>query len=443
VDVGRCEHDGAELTSEQRLEVASTIKSSGDRPDESAPRPRGSLIGAKLADGKYELVAEVGRGGMGVVYRARHVDLGHHVAIKVLDVPIRSAELEERFFREAKAAARIQNAHVIDFGREPDVGSYIVMELLKGASLDEVLRREGKLEPARALRYATQVADALAAAHAMGIVHRDLKPANVHVVPSPRGEVVKVMDFGIAKIAEEQWRSTGPGKLMGTPAYMSPEQWLDSTVDARTDVYALGAVLYRMITGQLPAKGGSLEQVAKATMHVVPRAPRDLDEKIDWEISALVMKCLEKKPEDRYATMAALSADLRAASARHPLPVDKRRGSARIIAAFLAVALAVGALVAWRTREAKHDVSPEPPRTASASAAPPTSDAVPAPGSVAVSARSVAAPAALAAPSAAPSGSSSSSPLAVPATKPAQKPKPQPVRTVKPRASEPDLLFNQ
>src|SRR5262245_6925619 len=203
---------------------------------------------------RYEILAELGRGNMGVVYRAHDPDLGRDVALKVIRPAAAGAEEEEadfekRFLQEARSAASLSHPGIVivhDVGRDPATGSpYIALELLRGRPLDAVLREKGALPWREALRLGQRLAEALFAAHSKGIVHRDIKPANVMLLES--GEP-KIMDFGIAKV--EASNLTAAGQMFGTPLYMSPEQALGRPVDARSDLFSLGSMLYEMLTGR-------------------------------------------------------------------------------------------------------------------------------------------------------------------------------------------------
>ena len=214
--------------------------------------------------GSYKLLDPLGEGGMGVVYVAEHQTLGKRVALKVLRPELDDEEMSARFVAEARAAAQIGHEHIVevtDFGKSAAGRSFFVMELLEGQSLAELLAAEGPLCMRRALKIAAQVASALAASHDAGIVHRDLKPDNVFLIC--RGgdpDYVKVLDFGLAKplqASQERLHRTKTGSTLGTPYYMAPEQWLSKPIDGRTDVYALGVLLYQMITGELPFQGES------------------------------------------------------------------------------------------------------------------------------------------------------------------------------------------
>src|SRR5580658_9456606 len=273
----------------------------------------------KTIDGRYLVEALLGEGGMGVVYSGKHKVIGKKVAIKVLRGEMaRNAEITERFLQEARAASSIGNPHIIDisdFGTLPDGSTYFVMEYLSGKSLTDVLEESKPLGVARLLHIAKQIAAALGAAHDAGIVHRDLKPDNVMLITRGSGEAnkdfVKILDFGIAKVGGES-RLTRAGSVFGTPHYMSPEQAAGTPVDLRTDIYALGIILYEMASGKVPFDADNFmgiltqhmykEPVSILMLVPAPDVPRALD--------AIIRKCLTKKVEGRYTSMAALLLDL-------------------------------------------------------------------------------------------------------------------------------------
>jgi eukaryotic-like serine/threonine-protein kinase len=274
------------------------------------------LLGT-VVDDRYEVSEVLGEGGMGTVYRVRHRILERPFALKVLRADLsRDSDLGVRFTREAKAAASISHPNVVqitDFGSLPSGQPYFVMELLVGESVNAVIGKGGPLPAARAVRMLLQIVDALAAAHAAGIVHRDLKPDNIFVCQTPSGEeLVKVLDFGLAKVAGQS-RLTKAGLVFGTPHYMSPEQASGGTIDERTDLYALGVVMYEMFTGRVPFEADTYMGVLTKHLYVEPTPPSVLLGE-PAELGALeqvILRCLEKKPEKRYESMAALAAELK------------------------------------------------------------------------------------------------------------------------------------
>jgi serine/threonine-protein kinase len=270
---------------------------------------------------RYRIVAPLGAGGMGAVYRAEHTLIGRPVALKLLHPDLaRDPGVVDRFFREARAANEIQSEHIVqvtDFGTAPDGASYLVMELLTGQSLHELLEQQPghRLPPARAIAIAHQVTEALAAAHAKGIVHRDLKPGNITLVTRDgRPDFVKVLDFGIAKLTEQgATQLTKTGTIMGSPAYMSPEQAMGKGVDHRTDIYALGVILFEMLVGSPPFVGETATAILLAHLSAPVPPPRSLCPDIPDALQAIILQCLAKNVAERPQTMQALGGMLAAA----------------------------------------------------------------------------------------------------------------------------------
>lgn len=258
-------------------------------------------------EGRYELEKELGRGGMGVVYMARDKQLDRKVALKFLGALIdNSEEYRQRFVREARTAAKIQHPNVINiFDISASVGkAYIAMEYVDGPSLHRIISTKGAFDVRKAINIMQQSAAALAAIHDAGIVHRDIKPDNILLA---KGGLVKVMDFGLAKA--EDSRMTKTGVVMGTPSYMSPEQVFGKEADARSDIYSLGLVFYECLSGETVFKTGDiLERQIKET----PPPPSSVAKGLPQAVDDIIMKSIEKKPEDRYQSMGELGAALRA-----------------------------------------------------------------------------------------------------------------------------------
>ncbi len=265
-----------------------------------------------FVDGRYVVERLLGSGGMARVYLTHDEVLDRHVALKVLrDQYADDEEFTQRFRHEARSVASLSHPNIVsvyDQGRSEDGALYIAMEYVPGGTLKERIRREGHLEPGAAVGVALQIAHALSEAHDKGVVHRDVKPQNVLV--TEKGDV-KVTDFGIARAAESA--STGPtatGAVLGTAAYMSPEQAGGDPVGYESDLYSLGVVLYEMLTGKLPYEAQST--IAQAMMHVnePPRSPRQANPDVPESMDALTLKLLAKDPQDRYPSAAALARDL-------------------------------------------------------------------------------------------------------------------------------------
>lgn len=277
----------------------------------------GPMIGKSLRS--YRIEAKLGAGGMGVVYKALDSRLGRTAAIKVLSATALSAERERRFVQEAKAASSLNHPNIVtiyDVDTQEVDGKplqYIAMEYVAGETLDHLIGKKG-LRVRDVLKYAVQIADALAAAHAAGIVHRDLKPSNVIV--SSQG-VVKILDFGLAKLSETEEADayaetmhgegsplTEEGTIMGTAAYMSPEQADGKPVDSRSDVFSFGSLLYEMATGQRAFPGGSKLSSLSAVLYKDPQPASHAVAEIPLELDRIIARCLKKDPERRWQTMA-------------------------------------------------------------------------------------------------------------------------------------------
>ncbi|HEY6221010.1 MAG TPA: serine/threonine-protein kinase, partial [Candidatus Eisenbacteria bacterium] len=271
--------------------------------------------GARL--GPYEILSPLGAGGMGEVYRAKDPRLGREVAIKVLPASFsKNSDRLKRFEQEARAAGVLNHPNltiVYDIGQH-DGAPYIVQELLEGETLRSELAG-GRFSPRKAIDYAIQIAQGLAAAHEKGIVHRDLKPENLFVTREGR---VKILDFGLAKLiqAEDPSRpsslptATEPGVVMGTAGYMSPEQVKAEPVDARSDIFALGVILYEMLSGQRPFKGDSPGETMAAILKEDPPDLSATNKNINPGFERLVRHCLEKTPERRFQSARDLAYDL-------------------------------------------------------------------------------------------------------------------------------------
>ena len=274
----------------------------------------------KTIDGRYQIESRLGEGGMGVVYAARHKVIGKKVAIKVLRGEMaREAEITGRFLQEARAASSIGNPHIIDisdFGTLPDGSTYFVMEYLGGKSLTALMEETKPVRAPRLLHIAKQIASGLGAAHDAGIVQRDLKPDNLMLITRGSGEsgkdFVKILDFGIAKVGADGPRLTRAGSVFGTPHYMSPEQAAGTSVDGRTDIYALGIILYEMASGKVPFDADNFMGILTQHMYKTPVPILALvpAPEISPSLDAIIQKCLSKKVEGRYATMGELLVDL-------------------------------------------------------------------------------------------------------------------------------------
>jgi serine/threonine-protein kinase len=274
----------------------------------------------QLIAGKYRVERVIGEGGMGTVVCARHEILDVRVAIKVLSAEYtKEAAITARFLREARAVARLKSehvAHVMDVGTTEQGQPFIVMELLDGENLEERLRL-GPLRTIVAVDLFLQALEALAHAHALGIVHRDLKPANLFVATLPGGRrVVKVLDFGIAKLIDsvagtEAVRAggvtTGEHVALGSPSYMAPEQVQGLDIDPRADIWALGAILYELLTAKTAFAGKTVGEIFAAILHTDPPPLRSIVPDAPAGLEAVIQRCLERPPESRYADVAELA----------------------------------------------------------------------------------------------------------------------------------------
>lgn len=277
------------------------------------------FLGKTIA-GKFRIIDFIGQGGMGTVYLAEHETLPRRFAIKILKNEYLTNELfVERFRREAIAASRVVHPNVVyitDFGRLPEGNFYIVMEFLEGTGLDTLLDSQGRIPLSRALPILIQVADALDHMHKMGVIHRDLKAENVLLVEERnRIEVVKILDFGIARLMVPDCtnsRITAHGQVFGTPEYMSPEQASDKPLDGRSDIYALGILAFELVTGQPPFVSEKPSDVLHAHLAQMPPAPSSLvpDQLIPRLFDGVVLRCLAKKPTERYATAGEVRSEL-------------------------------------------------------------------------------------------------------------------------------------
>ena len=284
---------------------------------------------------KYEIERELGVGGAGIVFCARHRELDERVAIKFLLAGPDNAEALARVRREARAANRVKSEHVVrivDVSTPPDSVPYVVMEYLEGTDLERLLHEspDAQLPVRDAIDFVLQACEALAECHAIGIVHRDLKPSNLFCTHGADGlPIIKVLDFGISKLASVtvDEAMTGRNAIMGSPRYMSPEQFATpADVDHRTDIWALGIILYELVTGQAPFVGNTLIALWERVKTDVPKAIGELRRDAPRALNAIVLRCLEKDPADRYQNVAEL------AKALLPLASERSRTNvARIV----------------------------------------------------------------------------------------------------------------
>jgi serine/threonine-protein kinase len=324
--------------------------------------------------GRYLIEAEIGRGAMGVVFRAFDPQIQRQVAIKTISVAPHALggdlDYQQRFQREVHAAGRLSHPGIVtifDAGEDPESGDpYLVMEYVSGEPLSKVLSRDRKLPLPLALQYAQEIAEALDYAHNQGVIHRDIKPANILITPDGHA---KITDFGVAWLNREM---ASIGEIVGSPAYMAPEQMAGKPADARSDLFSLGVVLYSMVTGFRPFQGNSAKTVCFKIMNIEPVPVTSFQSDIPPELDAIVSRAIAKNPEDRFASGAVLARELQAfrdkdfagsdtdrflarvaqdESAWESVPLPPRnRGPWPLVAASLAVLVAAGVFVREMTR---------------------------------------------------------------------------------------------
>ncbi|BBO73313.1 hypothetical protein DSCW_07300 [Desulfosarcina widdelii] len=309
--------------------------------------------------GRYEVVKELGRGTMGVVYQAHDPQIDRMVALKVLRPDrVVSQDFVLRFLREAKAIGRISHPNIVtvyDVGQ--DHGTiYIAMEFLEGRPLNEAIKGR-TLPPDEAVQMCSEVAEALGYAHSKGITHRDIKPSNIILTPDHR---TKLTDFGIARIEDpDAAQQTQAGDILGTPVYMAPEQVMGQKADGRTDLYALGVILYEMVVGKRPFGGGNIAAIFRSITHEPPEDPMKAGTFHHRELADLILKSLSKDPNQRFQTGQKMAAALKACldAGAHPFPESTvsaekpvRSKKAGIVIAVLCVCLAAG-IIGYKTMQ--------------------------------------------------------------------------------------------
>lgn len=415
------------------------------------------LIGTMLA-GNYEILEVLGQGGMGVVYRGKHSLMERIVAIKMLlSQLISDTNSVKRFQQESKAAARLKHPHIIDvydFGISPAGQPYIVMEFLEGTPLSDLIKKEGQIGVERSIKLISQACDALDHAHKQGVVHRDLKPSNIVLTQyDEEKDYVKVVDFGVAKLIEvgnnnEGQRLTQAGEVCGSPVYMSPEQCMGQDLDARSDIYSMGIVLYETLTGKLPILGKTMVDTMSKHISEPPvpfnQARPDLyiPERLEW----VVMKAMAKDPAQRHQTMEEFKLDLDLAIPRpgrstvlrtqeQKSPVESMLGFVKEVpvwtwAAAVALMLAAGGIIVHAITDKAPAASQahNPPVKAAPAPAPQTSPATASPTVAPPSQTTQAQPTTTQAPATKPPAATAESPAAA-VKVPKQPPSSKPIKT--------------
>lgn len=288
--------------------------------------PTGSAEISVQRIGRYEILDTLGQGAMGIVYKARDPQIGRIVAIKSISAAVPSDPefkiYKQRFLQEAKAAGRMLHPGIVtvyDLTEDKYGHPAMVMEFVEGVTLEKIMADE-RPPFKRCMNLLAQAAHALDYAHQQNVIHRDIKPANLIVTGN---DVVKIADFGVAKLTGSSMTLTG--QILGTPAFMSPEQFTGSSVDGRSDLFSLGAIIYWMCTGELPFSGESVTSIGVKVMHTEPVSVLQLNPGLPPDIDLILARCLDKRPDKRYAKAADLAADLEAVGLGHPLPSESKK----------------------------------------------------------------------------------------------------------------------
>src|SRR6266550_1169722 len=336
-----------------------------------APRVQATRAAALLGDfGDYELLEQIGRGGQGVVFRARQKSLNRTVALKVINLGQWSSKAHvKRFRREAEAAASLDHAGIVPIHEvgERDGSCYFSMKFVEGGQLDDVVRRS-PMSIRQAVELIAKVARIVHYAHEHGILHRDIKPGNILL--DQKGEP-HLTDFGLARLVESESSVTQTLDVLGTPSYMAPEQAAgnNTAVSSNTDVYGLGAVLYQLLTGQPPFAGGTTYETIKLLLDTEPRQPRQLNPKVDRDLSTICLKCLEKDPKRRYSSALALAEDLEHWLKHEPIQARhigvftrgqkwiRRNPTSALLAASLVALVAGSGWIVWQSELIRQPVT--------------------------------------------------------------------------------------
>jgi serine/threonine-protein kinase len=284
-----------------------------------AAQPLDGDLTGKTLNNRYLIEGKLGEGGFGAVYKAKQLQMGRTVALKVLHARMaKDQQVIGRFKREAQASSLLRAPHTVqvyDFDQSPEGVMYLAMEMLQGRSLHAILHEGGGMEPVRTAKVLDGIADSLGEAHAQGIVHRDIKPENIYLEPRPTPDFVKVLDFGIAKIVSGDGLAAGPaltaaGQTLGTLEYMSPEQLMGAQLDGRSDLYALGILAYEMLTGALPFPAKTPGEMITAHLKTMPPPPSKVKAGIPPLLDQIVLRLLEKQRDKRFANTDELRKEL-------------------------------------------------------------------------------------------------------------------------------------
>jgi serine/threonine protein kinase/Tfp pilus assembly protein PilF len=339
---------------------------------ETIEAPKEELTRGTTFAGRYEIIEELGKGGMGKVYRVEDTKLKQEVALKLIKPEISSDKKTiERFRNELKTARMIAHKNVcrmFDIGESKD-SHFITMEFIRGEDLKSLIRKMGQLSAGQAVSIAKQVCDGLIEAHKLGVVHRDLKPQNIMI---DRGGEARIMDFGIARSLEGRG-ITGAGVMIGTPDYMSPEQVEGKETDQRSDIYSLGVILYEMVTGRVPFEGDTALTIAVKHKTEAPKDPREFNTQLSEDLSRLILRCLEKEKEKRYQSAEEVRAELKNIEEGIPTteqviperkPLTSREITVQLslkklfIPALIVVALVIIAVIIWQLLPQKEAIPP-------------------------------------------------------------------------------------
>lgn len=368
---------------EQHTRQSLSGRSGPEAPPALTLEPPTVAIGEVLA-GRYRVLQQIGKGGMGEVFLAEHLDIGRKVAIKVLGARLHdSPDIARRFLQEARTASLVRHPNIVDitdFGHTQAGVPFFVMELLAGKDLKTALRGSARFTWSRARDITLEICATLTAAHQQGVIHRDLKPDNVFLTDKDGKEQIKLLDFGIAKVTSPDGghETTQLGMMVGTPEYMSPEHAQNLPLDARADIYATGVLLYRMLVGRIPFTGVAVVVLARHIQEA-PVPPRQAapDIELSARQEAVVLRCLAKNPDDRFQSADELATALRAADEPDaPLPppaaVPSPRASRRVLWWGLGGATAAAALVTFTLAAPRPvPVAPDPAAVVTPSDAPP------------------------------------------------------------------------